>query len=629
MGNRGANSPIPPSPLSPESAGHIGGWRTIGEQQDFYDEQDCLYPSHNLASEKLRTRKEDDVVIFDYSLDPDYLSRVGGNPLVEEDSPLSEGFDAEHDMFFQVPKNQLIRSEQFDQIINPTKEPQEIPPRGSRLGIIRFGTGVSLRAPSKKPSELSGPGPSEDRFVLFVSFPYFGGSSKKITLDPESESVKLLDFKRLGVGAPGRGAVVSEEERDDVGEILVHQARYMIFDNYTMATFRSKEDSAKDEVPLHHFQERIGAFRSMIHMIANRMELELWTLGKLQASLYNLEENIDQMISDQKAHDHGQGMARIPDDARPKWAALTKEGPSDFDEHYERVRKNNDWKKKQMRVQFLLASLNGLSAALFATINVAERQFAVLQDLHSVFLTSYRTKTKDGEKGYPLRRNPFFKNPNTLDTIDEVVREKESFIKKIKGLVENMEVRREILFGFLRSEQAKAAPYERTAQESRDAIKSIEDTIKGIWVIHAQQVQLTKTLSVFTLATTAVCWGNATLSDTHLLGAPEMRDLEPSLEKLVRYGGIRVSGVEIRSSRRSTPTVTANDSSRTSSVFREYSTMNAIKHLTVKLYSVVERAAAAAVTIWTWGGWGSWGVDKKPNRQALSMGYSQRREHHD
>ena len=55
-----------------------------------------------------------------------------------------------------------------------------------------------------------------------------------------------------------------------------------------MATFRSKEDGVKNQVPLHRFQERIGAFRAMIHMIANRMELELSTLGKLQTSLYNL-----------------------------------------------------------------------------------------------------------------------------------------------------------------------------------------------------------------------------------------------------------------------------------------------------------------------------------------------------
>ena len=55
-----------------------------------------------------------------------------------------------------------------------------------------------------------------------------------------------------------------------------------------MATFRSKEDSAKDQVPLHRFQERVGAFRATIHMIANRTELELRTLRKLQLSLCKL-----------------------------------------------------------------------------------------------------------------------------------------------------------------------------------------------------------------------------------------------------------------------------------------------------------------------------------------------------
>ena len=55
-----------------------------------------------------------------------------------------------------------------------------------------------------------------------------------------------------------------------------------------MATFRSKEDSAKDQVPLHRFQERIGAFRATIHMIANRVGSELRTLERLQASLHEL-----------------------------------------------------------------------------------------------------------------------------------------------------------------------------------------------------------------------------------------------------------------------------------------------------------------------------------------------------
>jgi len=112
------------------------------------------------------------------------------------------------------------------------------------------------------------------------------------------------------------------------------------------------------------------------------------------------------------------------------------------------------------RVPSLLNSLNSLSAISFATISVTERQVVLLQDLHRVFSTSYQTKTKDGEKEYLLRENPFFKDivltpilseypergwPNILGTIDEVVGERKSFIKKIKGLIENMGVKRKIV----------------------------------------------------------------------------------------------------------------------------------------------------------------------------------------
>jgi len=55
-----------------------------------------------------------------------------------------------------------------------------------------------------------------------------------------------------------------------------------------MATFRSKEDSAKGQVPLHHFQERIGTFHAMVHMIANLVGSELRTLGKIQATLFKV-----------------------------------------------------------------------------------------------------------------------------------------------------------------------------------------------------------------------------------------------------------------------------------------------------------------------------------------------------
>ena len=55
-----------------------------------------------------------------------------------------------------------------------------------------------------------------------------------------------------------------------------------------MAAFRSREDCARDQVPLHRFQERVGAFRATIHMIANRTGLELRAFGNLQASLHKV-----------------------------------------------------------------------------------------------------------------------------------------------------------------------------------------------------------------------------------------------------------------------------------------------------------------------------------------------------
>ena len=105
-------------------------------------------------------------------------------------------------------------------------------------GHGRFRTGISLRAPFKEPSklpksgsrELSKLGPSEDRFILFVSFPYFGESSQEIALGPQSETVRLIDFGSLGIDVPDRGAV-AKGEGDDIRGILVHQARYMVFDN--------------------------------------------------------------------------------------------------------------------------------------------------------------------------------------------------------------------------------------------------------------------------------------------------------------------------------------------------------------------------------------------------------------
>ena len=87
-------------------------------------------------SEKLKSRREDDVLIFDYSLNPDYLSSTRGNVPIEEGGPSSRHFGEDDDIFFRVPKNKLIESNQFDQIINPERESLLISSRGVGLGIM-------------------------------------------------------------------------------------------------------------------------------------------------------------------------------------------------------------------------------------------------------------------------------------------------------------------------------------------------------------------------------------------------------------------------------------------------------------------------------------------------------------
>jgi len=122
---------LPPSPASvEESLDHFHGWKTFSEQQGFYDEEGFLYPSYNLTSEKLKDRKEDDVVIFNYS-----LSRTDGNSPAERGGPSSRNFGEDDDLFFQVPKDALIGSEQFSQAINPEKEPRLMQSR-ERLAIM-------------------------------------------------------------------------------------------------------------------------------------------------------------------------------------------------------------------------------------------------------------------------------------------------------------------------------------------------------------------------------------------------------------------------------------------------------------------------------------------------------------
>ena len=130
------SQPSPPSPALPEeSPTGSTGWELINEERASYDGRDCLDSSYNLASEGLANRGKDDVVIFDYSLNTNHQGRMDGDPPVERGGPSSERFSANDDIFFRVRKNELVMSEQFNRIINPTK-PRPPQSWGPRLGVM-------------------------------------------------------------------------------------------------------------------------------------------------------------------------------------------------------------------------------------------------------------------------------------------------------------------------------------------------------------------------------------------------------------------------------------------------------------------------------------------------------------
>ena len=68
-----------------------------------------------------KDRKEEDVVIFNYS-----LSRTDGNPPFEVRGPSSGSFIKGDNIFFQVLKDRHIEWDKFNRVISPTKEPRLI-----------------------------------------------------------------------------------------------------------------------------------------------------------------------------------------------------------------------------------------------------------------------------------------------------------------------------------------------------------------------------------------------------------------------------------------------------------------------------------------------------------------------
>jgi len=127
---------------------------------------------------------------------------------------------------------------------------------------------------------------------------------------------------------------------------------------------------------------------------------------------------------------------------------LQQPPPEPLSNDFEKAHREILLRIKQRNIR-TIALFNRLAAILFAAIRTAERQIAVIQDLHTIFLTSF-LKTRDHEQRYPLHQNTFCKDvalipilleyseqawPNSLQSIDEAIRERKSFIKEIKELV--------------------------------------------------------------------------------------------------------------------------------------------------------------------------------------------------
>jgi len=115
-------------------------------------------------------------------------------------------------------------------------------------------------------------------------------------------------------------------------------------------------------------------------------------------------------------------------------------------EGYEGARQNTIQKRKQRSVEDLFASLSGLSAGLFAATSVVEKQLAVLEDLRGVFSTgSRKTPYLRNAALIPILSEYPEQVSRISETIGELLLERKSFIKKLKNLVEYMEIRRYIV----------------------------------------------------------------------------------------------------------------------------------------------------------------------------------------
>jgi len=162
-------------------------------------------------------------------------------------------------------------------------------------------------------------------------------------------------------------------------------------------------------------------------------------------------------MSDGESHEGNQEMEMVPADYRqqrepiPRVLSLSaqegeREGQYGGRENHEEARQTSVQKRKQGSIQELFASLNGLSAGLFAATSVAERQVTLLDELRSVFSTSCgNPEYLRNASLIPILSEYPVQVATILKTIEELIREREAFIRKVKSLMEYMEIKRYIV----------------------------------------------------------------------------------------------------------------------------------------------------------------------------------------
>ena len=124
----GSAHPAPPREPAPHD------WKTIHSQRSFYDEHDFLH-RFNLTLKELDNRGTHEAVLFDISVAPSSPGGVDGNCTAEGRGSSSGRLRADRRLL-RAPKDMLIESEQFNQMVNPKKDSQPIQSHGPRLGIM-------------------------------------------------------------------------------------------------------------------------------------------------------------------------------------------------------------------------------------------------------------------------------------------------------------------------------------------------------------------------------------------------------------------------------------------------------------------------------------------------------------